>query len=433
MTLTYIATVNDHKGGIVTEPITVTIHGTNDAPVIKYTGSYSLDQFNTQDYGAWVEVGNNSNGAVNGSPLNGEFQVAHDPTTAAGNFQIFLSDLDAESDVPDTLTRTFSLVGAGNTAKVEFDYRRDIPSGQTDDQFIVFASINGGAFTQIGQIGATGNGSFIDGSYQHFSFDLSSGSAINTVALRFSVGDDVDDGDVVYVDNVKLSYPTTASATQTINYTENSAVGILPPQITDADHNAIVHSATVTITNHQANDLLSVTGALPVGIIASGYNAATGVLTLQGDASLANYQDALSHILFSNTSDNPSTVDRSLTITVNDGLADSNVATTTIHVTAVDDLPFATADNIITNFGTGTAFQIPNWALLANDQDLDNPLSITSTSGASSGTATLGSGVVTFNDTGGSGGSFNYTATGGSLTTTAQVTGFAGYQRCHGR
>ena len=422
VTLTYIATVNDHKGGIVTEPITVTIHGTNDAPVIKYTGSYSLDQFNTQDYGAWVEVGNNSNGAVNGSPLNGEFQVAHDPTTAAGNFQIFLSDLDAELDVPDTLTRTFSLVGAGNTAKVEFDYRRDIPSGQTDDQFIVFASINGGAFTQIGQIGATGNGSFIDGSYQHFSFDLSSGSAINTVALRFSVGDDVDDGDVVYVDNVKLSYPTTASATQTINYTENSAVGILPPQITDADHNAIVHSATVTITNHQANDLLSVTGALPVGIIASGYNAATGVLTLQGDASLANYQDALSHILFSNTSDNPSTVDRSLTVTVNDGLADSNVATTTIHVTAVDDLPFATADNIITNFGTGTAFQIPNWALLANDQDLDNPLSITSTSGASSGTATLGSGVVTFNDTGGSGGSFNYTATGGSLTTTAQVT-----------
>ena len=63
---------------IVTQPLTVTIKGTNDAPVIKYTGSYSLDQFNTQDYGGWVEVGNNSNGAVNGSPLDGEFQIAHD-------------------------------------------------------------------------------------------------------------------------------------------------------------------------------------------------------------------------------------------------------------------------------------------------------------------------------------------------------------------
>ena len=53
LTFTYIATVNDHQtGGVVTQPITVTIHGTNDAPVIKYTGSYSLDQFNTQDYGA---------------------------------------------------------------------------------------------------------------------------------------------------------------------------------------------------------------------------------------------------------------------------------------------------------------------------------------------------------------------------------------------
>ena len=90
------------------------------------------------------------------------------------------------------------------------------------------------------------------------------------MALRFSVGDDVDDGDVVYVDNVKLSYATTAVPTQTINYTENSAVGILPPQITDVDNNATIYSATVTITtNHQANDLLSVTGSLPGGITAS--------------------------------------------------------------------------------------------------------------------------------------------------------------------
>ncbi len=318
--------------------LVITIKGTNDAPVIQTAGSYSLDQFNTQDYGAWVEQGNDSNGAVNGSPLNGEFQVAHDPTTAAGNFQIRLTDLDAESANPDTLSRTFNLVNAGNAAKVEFDYRRDIPSGQSNDQFIVFASINGGAFTQIGQIGATGNGSFVDGSYQHFTFNLSSASAINNVVLRFSVGDDVDDGDVVYVDNVKLSYATTASSTQTINYTENSTVGILPPQITDVDNNAQIHSATITIANHQANDLLSLTGTLPVAISASSYNAATGELTLTGTTSLANYQDALSHILFSNTSDNPSTVDRSLTITVNDGLANSNVATTTIHVTAVDDL-----------------------------------------------------------------------------------------------
>ena len=34
LALTYTATVNDHHGGIVSTPITVTIHGTNDTPVV---------------------------------------------------------------------------------------------------------------------------------------------------------------------------------------------------------------------------------------------------------------------------------------------------------------------------------------------------------------------------------------------------------------
>ena len=167
------------------------------------------------------------------------------------------------STIADTLTRTFNLVGAGNTAKVEFDYRRDIPSGQSNDHFDVLVSINGGAFTSIANIGATVNGNFVDHVIYTFHVQplASTEPQYTSVALRFSVGDDVDDGDVVYVDNVKLSYATTASSTQTINYTENSAVGILPPQITDVDNNATIHSATITITNHQANDLLSVTGS----------------------------------------------------------------------------------------------------------------------------------------------------------------------------
>ena len=34
LVLTYTATVNDGQGGIVTTPVTVTIHGTNDVPTI---------------------------------------------------------------------------------------------------------------------------------------------------------------------------------------------------------------------------------------------------------------------------------------------------------------------------------------------------------------------------------------------------------------
>ena len=34
VTLTYTVQVDDHKGGVVTQPVTITITGTNDAPVI---------------------------------------------------------------------------------------------------------------------------------------------------------------------------------------------------------------------------------------------------------------------------------------------------------------------------------------------------------------------------------------------------------------
>ena len=57
LTITYVAHVNDGHGVVGSQNLVITIKGTNDAPVIKYTGSYSFDQFNTQDYGGWVEVG----------------------------------------------------------------------------------------------------------------------------------------------------------------------------------------------------------------------------------------------------------------------------------------------------------------------------------------------------------------------------------------
>ena len=48
------------------------------------------DQFLTQSYGDWTEEGDS------GGATRGEFQIAHDPTTAPGDFQIRLSDNDFE-------------------------------------------------------------------------------------------------------------------------------------------------------------------------------------------------------------------------------------------------------------------------------------------------------------------------------------------------
>ena len=105
-------------------------------------------------------------------------------------------------------------------------------------------------------------------------------------------------------------------------------------------------------------------------------------------------------------------------MTVNDGLADSNLATTTIHVTAIDDAPITAPDNVITNFGNGIGIHIPDSALIANDTDPDNTLaqlSITSTPTSSSGGVSHSGSEVIFTDTGNSsGGSFDYTVSDGT-------------------
>ena len=99
--------------------------------------------------------------------------------------------------------------------------------------------------------------------------------------------------------------------------------------ITDPDSTTI-QSARITIAiNRQSGDAL-IAGALPPGITASRYNPFTGVITLSGAASRADYQTALHQVVFDTTS--ISTADRIIQVTVNDGTLDSNVATTYMHV-----------------------------------------------------------------------------------------------------
>ena len=122
------------------------------------------------------------------------------------------------------------------------------------------------------------------------------------------------------------------------SYTENAAPVRLADadiKITDADSTQLT-GATIKLTNAQAGDVLSVISSLPGGITAT---VNGGTVTLSGTASLAAYQQAIHEIGFSSTSDNPSTVDRTVEITVTDGGHNSNTALTTIQVTPVNDAP----------------------------------------------------------------------------------------------
>ena len=76
---------------------------------------------------------------------------------------------------------------------------------------------------------------------------------------------------------------------------------------------------------------MSISGTLPDGITASAYDPATGVLTLTGAASIADYQAALQQVVLS-TADPFFNADRIISVTVNDGANTSNTAQTFMHV-----------------------------------------------------------------------------------------------------
>ena len=111
--------------------------------------------------------------------------------------------------------------------------------------------------------------------------------------------------------------------------------------ITDVD-NATLKGATVTLTNAQAGDVLAISSQFGIKATVSGIVNGQITITLSGEASKASYEKIIQSITYKNTSDNPSTADRTLNVQVNDGQSEhnlSNVATTTISVTAVNDAP----------------------------------------------------------------------------------------------
>lgn len=349
---------------------TVNVSSANNAPVLTL-GGHVADQFVSQAFDLnsgtanwatdWVE---NENSDYASSPTTGEIQIRTDPSVSDTGFRLFLSDDDSEAGAADTIQRSADLSGA-TSATLTFDYRRQISDGDADDVVKIWISADGVNFTQIGQVGSTG-GDVVDQTYQHFSVDIS-GYISPTTTIRFSIDDGVDNGDEFYIDNVKIAYA--ASPT----YVEGgSAVSIAPVGvfIKDAD-NTTLQSATITLTNAQTGDLLSVFGQLPTGIVASSYDAQTGVLTLTGEATLADYQAALAQIRFSNTGDNPGGADRTIEVVVSDGSANSNTGTVTVHVTPVNDAPQSPDSANPATFTEDTDTVIPFSALLANASDPD--------------------------------------------------------------
>jgi len=147
------------------------------------------------------------------------------------------------------------------------------------------------------------------------------------------------------------------------NDTGANAVAIADTDVSIADpDDTIIEGARIVLTNplDGSAETLSISGSLPAGITASSYDAATGVLTLSGTAALASYETAIEAIRYNNSSNVPSTTSRVIQIYVNDGEIDSNIAQSTIAVSAVNDPPTAS------NF-TATALEDTSWVAQLSD------------------------------------------------------------------
>ena len=141
-----------------------------------------------------------------------------------------------------------------------------------------------------------------------------------------------------------ISTPTIRQSSERVSattFTENGApipIADIDTLITDPDSTTLA-SATITLANPQAGDLLTATLPLPGGIIASAYDPGTGILTLSSVASLADYETALEAIRFSAAGENPVAGSRIVEVVVNDGANNSQAATALLTVVAVNDAP----------------------------------------------------------------------------------------------
>ena len=110
--------------------------------------------------------------------------------------------------------------------------------------------------------------------------------------------------------------------------------------VSDPD-NANLDSVIVRITNNftSGQDVLAFSNQL--GITGS-WNAGTGILTLSGSTTVANYQAALRTVTYQNTSDNPNTATRTISFFADDGIDSGTAATRNINITAVNDDPINT-------------------------------------------------------------------------------------------
>ena len=134
--------------------------------------------------------------------------------------------------------------------------------------------------------------------------------------------------------------PIITGAGDTLIYNEGDGAQLIDASLNLSDFDdSLMISASISIGSgfNSTEDLLSFVDS---GAISGSYNAATGVLSLSGSATISEYQSALQSVTYTNNNNlNPSADDRTISWRVNDGHSDSIAATSTINIIAINSVP----------------------------------------------------------------------------------------------
>jgi VCBS repeat-containing protein len=315
-------TVNDGQNDSVAVTSTVHVAAVNDAPTITFTGgAYNenaaatplVQNLHITD----VDSGQLSSAKITLSGLEGADQIVssyYTPGTTAGDTTLgihYSLGTDDDGNVVITLSGNASIANYETLiSSITYASTSDNPS-----------TTPRGVTIEVTDVDVHGNTN-LPGS--------------NSASLIVTA---VNDAPVLDLNSADGASQTGYAVTYVENGKALNIMGTVA--IVDPD-NTTLKGATITLSNAQTGDVLGIASQFGIKVTNSGIVNGKITITLSGDASVASYEKVIQSITFKNTTDNPGSADRTVTVQVNDGQSEhnlSNVATTTVSVTAVNDAP----------------------------------------------------------------------------------------------
>ncbi|GAB6069199.1 VCBS domain-containing protein [Thiomicrorhabdus hydrogeniphila] len=296
ITFSYDVTVEDNNGGTDTKVVEMTITGTNDIPVL------------TAD----------SSGAV--------------------------TEDDSTPNLTDSGTLSFTDVDTTDTHTMSSEYKGDLVWSGGSLSAADIATITSGFTVDADSWDYSVSNSDVqflaEGETLTFSYDVTvndGNGGTDTKVVDITI---TGTNDAPVIDLDKDNSTDSGQNYTNIFNEDGAAVSIADSDIEASDvDDSNLESATIVLTNAQANDFLNVGDVDPkFGATVDTSTAGQITVTLTGSYNKADYQEAIKAITFSNSSQTPDETERIIEVTVNDGALDSNTAISTIKVNANPDL-----------------------------------------------------------------------------------------------